>query len=317
MKLFKIVTIASVLILCPFLAWAMDFGIEKPYQEAVPAFVEAVAQKTEEVLDADQLQDIARWHATNMGRLDEFLDDLLHVAQNLKGNLDSQPTFDAFEGFSDKWNNVSASFPYFSELEPHLEKLVRQATERFPRLSSEPLPSGSNPVASIYNLYQESERTNPWGLASLWQLPTLNETTVSTEYQSSQVSASEGAEQVKILDQKATVQNNGEVVYLEDFQTQESFAKRRSETFLHEALEEAKQNNVNLNVIEYVHRAVSSINENVFQRHQEQSLDGCSYSYITRRDAVEFIENCEDVKGKQQSLTDLFKNDPFDWIRRR
>lgn len=287
-----------------------------PYQQAVPNLIDDLKEKTAQVKDDQELQEIAQWETDTRNRLPEFLNDLLVIAQSLeKQGISSQYILDEYQTFSKKWNQVSQTYPGLNELDPVLKPIMTKLLEGLPTL---PPPSSDNPMSGFASLYHTLEAKNPWGMAALFQIPFLPEQwkTKNVQEQSHEMTIA-GVKMLNIAHRRIKVDLNGVTVYYElkqDDQLIEKTAEFRSPSVIHETLEAMIQNHEDPQVIQNLQNLVDLIDLHLNSELNKGVLDECSYAYLYRKDLTGNLSKCTDYLTQQRNVSDILKYDPEDDI---
>lgn len=291
------------------------FTIDVPYQQAVPDFLEAITEATENVKDEGELEDVAQWEEEARGRLPEFLEDLIKIAQQLEEDGNEEFIVEEYQAFADKWNVISQSYPGLSELQSVLGPIVDQLLSGLPTLK--PTPS-ENPVGNLYDLYVEMTQINPWFVGLLWDVPLAeNVQKRSRVVEKTREITIGGYKSIDILEREIVVQLNGTVVFSEFIKNGVLTGRTvllRGPSILHEALEKMIEDGGVDREIEIVQELVNIVDLNLELALQNGIIDDCSYSFIFRRQLSSLKDTCIDINGNEQNFNEISKFSPFDHV---
>ncbi|HOY10450.1 MAG TPA: hypothetical protein PLB05_10315 [Candidatus Omnitrophota bacterium] len=189
------------------------FTKDIPYQQAVPAFIEAVSQEVQLVKDEQELAAIGQWEEQTRSRIQEFLDDLIQASMDVE-TLPPDEVSARYEDVADKWLGVIYSFPDIYEVLPGVQPLVEQLFSGLPQLRSHRWGRDA-PLQNLYEWYLAMEVQNPWGTAAYYQLLPLEP--VFREFLLSEIAnvrTLEGIETVKIIHRETIVRKTARLYFM-------------------------------------------------------------------------------------------------------
>jgi len=292
------------------------YTIDVPYQMAVPDFLEAITEATENVKDEGELEEIAQWEAEARGRLPEFLEDLIEIARQLEESGNEEFIVKKYQAFADKWNDISRSYPGLSELEPVLGPIIDQLLSGLPTLG--PTPPENNPVGNLVELYIEMRQINPWFVGLIWDVPLIENTQKRTDIvEKTREKTIEGFKSIEIIKRDIIVKLNSFTVFSEfikDGVIINSAALLRDPSILHETLKKMIQDGGARREIAIVQEFIDLIDLNLEFALQNGIIDDCSYSFIFRNQLNGMKGTCTDINGNEQNLIEILKYSPFDHV---
>lgn len=258
------------------------FTKDIPYQQAVPAFIEAVSQEVQPVKDEQELAAIGQWEEQTRFRIQEFLDDLIQASMDVE-TLPPDEVSARYEDVADKWLGVIYSFPDIYEVLPGVQPLVEQLFSGLPQLRSHRW-GRDVPLQNLYEWYLAMEVQNPWGTAAYYQLLPLEP--VFREFLLSEIAnvrTLEGIETVKIIHRETIVRKNGTLIFYELIQNDQviqNFAVEKDPTLIHELLRLALQDNADPLLVDVLKKYVELIDDALAQARDQGGLDADVYDFI-------------------------------------
>ena len=261
---------------------ADPFTKDIPYEQAVPALLEAVSQEVRAVKDDQELAAIGQWEIQTRARIQEFLDDLIQVSIDME-NLPPDEVSARYEAVADKWIGIIYTFPDIAEVLPGVEPLVEQLFSGLPQLRVHRRGRDA-PLQNLFEWYFAMEVDNPWGTAAFYQLlpiePVFREFLFS---ELANVRTIEGHETIKIIRRETIVRKNGTLIFYElirDDQVVQNFAVAKDPTLIHEILRMALQDNVDPFLIDVLQRYVELIDDELARARDQGVLDGDVYDFV-------------------------------------
>lgn len=254
-----------------------SFSPDVPYQEAVPAFLNAVTRAVEDVENKD---DIARWADDTKSRLPEFLDDLIGVSSDFShqplGQFDSH-TLDAFLS---KWQTVITDCPECQALAPLVEPLVTTLFEDIPRLRR--TRAGDVPFQNLSELFGQLRNMNPWGMGPLFQIePPPSGVAALKVAELSREQVQEGIKEIFVIRRRTLQIINNQIAFeewIDDDAVRFTSFLFQAHTMIHETLTQLQENGGDPEVIAMLEDLVALINEDLQLSYEAGLLDEFSYS---------------------------------------
>ncbi|MCD4652751.1 hypothetical protein K8T06_02330, partial [bacterium] len=102
------VVVLFAVLLAPTGSWAQEYGLDVPYQEAVPNFWSAVGEAVEPYPEKEEIAD---WADDVSARIDEFLDDMIAGIAAMEGKPLGSPDISEIEAFNEKWRAILDTCP--------------------------------------------------------------------------------------------------------------------------------------------------------------------------------------------------------------
>jgi hypothetical protein len=261
---------------------AGPFTKDIPYDQAVPAFLEAVTLEVQAVKDEQELAAIGQWEEQTRSRIQEFLDDLIQVSIDIE-NLPPDEVSARYEDVADKWLGVIYTFPDIGEVLPGIQPLVEQLFSGLPQIRAHRWGQDA-PLQNLYEWYFAMEVENPWGTAAYYQLlpiePILREFILS---EIANVKTVEGIETIKIIHRETIVRKNGTLIFYELIQNDQviqNFAVEKDPTLIHELLRLALLDNVDPFLIDVLKKYVELIDDELAQARDQGILDADVYDFV-------------------------------------
>jgi len=261
---------------------AGPFSEDVPYDQAVPAFLEAVVQEVQAVKDEEELAVIGQWEEQTRLRIQEFLDDLIQVSIDLE-TLPPEEVSARYGNVAHKWFEVIYTFPYINEVLPGVQPLVEHLFSGLPQLRAHRWGRDA-PFQNLYEWYWAMETKNPWGTAAYYQLLPMDP--IWREFIFSEivnVRTLQGVETVKIIQRETIVRENGTLIFYEFIQNDhviQNFAVEKDPTLIHELLRLALQDNADPFLIDVLQKYVELIDDELAQARDQGTLDGDVYDFV-------------------------------------
>jgi hypothetical protein len=267
----------AIFLLISIPASAQDYGIDVPYQRAVPAFINAV---TNAVKDVPNKEEIAGWNDDIRERLPEFLDDAVKAMAAQVDKPLEELDIQEIEDFVAKWQGVLATCPNCVDLAPLVEPLVEELLRGLP-----PPPKGDvPPFPKVFDYYQQLERLNPWGLAALfqfeWLSPQIHQVNI---VEHSKEITRQGIRKVYVVRRVTVEQITGKFIFYEvilNDKLSDVFFIQTEPTFLHGALKQLVANGGNPRDIRFWDETVTLMDEEVQKAWEAGTLDDFTYAYL-------------------------------------
>ena len=294
-------------------AGAQSFDKDTPYEDAVPAFIDAITDATASVKDQGELESIAQWETDARSRLPEFLNDLVLIAQQLESQGSYEFIIDEYTAFAMKWNQIAAEYPGLNELDALISPLIDQLLAGLPTLQA---PPSDNPMSGLAGLYRALEIEDPWGLGGLFIIEPLPNTDKRVRITETRLDTkTKGVKSKFIISRETIATLNGVTVYFElvdNGQTVQRFVNFRDPSLIHETLNLMIANNEDPAVIAALTDLVSLLDLYLEQALNDGILDECSYSFVYRKINANMAQACIDQFGSQQDTAFNSRFDPFD-----
>jgi len=272
------IVILSAVILVPGNAWAQGFGVDVPYEEAVPNFWSAVGEAVEPYPEKEE---IAAWADEVSLRINEFLADMISSIEAMEGKPLGSPDISEIEAFNEKWRAIVDTCPDCDQIVPLVEPLVEELLDGLPILRK--TQPQDVPLQNFFELFQEMEALNPWGTASLFQLEPMTGRKDLTVSEQSRETRTAGVEEIFVNNRIVTEIDDGEIIFEEQIvgdEVQQVSFSPDAVTMLHETLDGLIRDGGDPEVIALLEDLTALVDEELTNAWDAGLLDDFTYFYF-------------------------------------
>jgi len=278
MNKFILNTLVFAVLLVPSGSWAQEYGLDVPYEEAVPNFWFAVGDAVEPYPEKDE---IAEWADEVSLRIDEFLADMIFSIEAMEGKPLGSPDISEIEAFNAKWRAIVDTCPDCDQIVPLVEPIVEELLDGLPILRK--TQPQDVPLQNFFELFQELEALNPWGTASLFQLEPVTGRKDLTVAEQARETKTAGVEEIFVNNRIVTENDDGQPVFQEqivDDQVLQVSFSLDAVTMLHETLDGLIRDGGDPEVIAMLEDLTDLVDEELTKAWDAGLLDDFTYFYF-------------------------------------
>jgi len=217
------------------------FGPDTPYYKAIPNLIETVGNK---VTDAGEGRPLLEFYRGKDDYLPQFLREWIKAVAETQYQTFPDYNIDGFVALEKKWSEILLEYPRLRILEEIVNPILEDMIAGLPKLR--PPRPGEAPWQNMADLYKELEDQNPWAVGAFFHIiQELRAKKACSVHEDKQVVTENGVEKEKILHREVILRINDELVFYEltiNDKVVERFILQQKPTFMHEVLEEMREN---------------------------------------------------------------------------